>query len=24
MSRIAGGTCEIMREIIGRSLVGKI
>ena len=24
MSRIAGGTGEIMREIIGRSLVGKI
>ena len=24
MSRIAGGTCEIMREIIGRNLVGKI
>ena len=23
MSRIAGGTCEIMREIIGRSLVGR-
>ena len=23
MSRIAGGTCEIMREIIGRNLVGK-
>ena len=24
MTRIAGGTCEIMREIIGRSLIGKI
>ena len=23
MSRIAGGTCEIMREIIGRSIVGR-
>jgi len=23
VSRIAGGTCEIMREIIGRSMVGK-
>ena len=23
VSRIAGGTCEIMREIIGRSIVGR-
>ena len=23
MSRIAGGTCEIMREIIGRSMFGN-